>query len=100
MSGSASEHYFDPLKFIGQFPHNETRVNVTSGNQTVTLSWEDDLPDESYQACTPSYSDVDGVGASCKSIWRCDTITEDVVKASLAESEIVDPVNACIINNT
>lgn len=95
-----SFNYFDPVKFISQLQHNETHVNMTSGNQTVCLSWKDELPDEGYQACTPSYSNVEGAVGLCKSIWKCDSITEDVVKASLVERDTVDPDNACIINNT
>lgn len=34
---------FSPHSFIDQFQHNDTHVNLTNGNQTTSLSWQDEL---------------------------------------------------------
>lgn len=56
-------------------------------------------PDESYQSCLPNYSNEEGRDGQCKSIWKCNTMTEDILKGSMIERGTIDPTNACIIND-
>uniref|UniRef100_A0A0P5WHR5 Uncharacterized protein n=1 Tax=Daphnia magna TaxID=35525 RepID=A0A0P5WHR5_9CRUS len=92
-----TEHFefpsFSPEEWISQFEHNLTHVKIPAGNETLDLSWEDELPDVEYESCTTNRLHH----AVCKSIWKCSTILHE--STFVSKELTVDAKAACVIEN-
>ncbi|XP_059351235.1 inter-alpha-trypsin inhibitor heavy chain H4-like [Daphnia carinata] len=92
-----TEHFefpsFSPVEWISQFEHNVTHVKIPAGNETLDLSWEDELPDIEYDSCTTNRLHH----AVCKSIWKCSTVLHE--STFVSKELTVDAKAACVIEN-
>ncbi|KAK4008537.1 hypothetical protein OUZ56_013671 [Daphnia magna] len=92
-----AEHFefpsFSPEEWISQFEHNLTHVKIPAGNETLDLSWEDELPDVEYESCTTNRLHH----AVCKSIWKCSTVLHE--STFVSKELTVDAKAACVIEN-
>lgn len=92
-----TEHFefpsFSPEEWISQFEHNLTHVKIPAGNETLDLSWEDELPDVEYESCTTNRLHH----AVCKSIWKCSTVLHE--STFVSKELTVDAKAACVIEN-
>ncbi|KAI9554284.1 hypothetical protein GHT06_019556 [Daphnia sinensis] len=96
-SPEIAEHFeipsFSPTEWISQFEHNVTHVKIPAGNETLDLSWEDELPDVEYDSCTTNRLHH----AVCKSIWKCSTVLHE--STFVSKELTVDAKAACVIEN-